>query len=306
MFTQLNMLTAKNKSEIFDHKIIDGRKISKTILDQVSVRAKLLTDSGLAPKIASISIGENPAVNVYIRNQKNTAEAVGINFKHLNLAQSFGEDGLLKKIDELNASPDVTGIIIQRPVSGDISIKKVQTAIDPSKDIEGMNPASIGNIVYNDLELGPCTAVAAVELLKSTPLTLQGLEVVMVGHSEIVGKPVAFLLMSEGATVTVCHHMTRNLAVHTRKADAVLVAVGKVGLLTGAMIKPGAAIIDIGINRVTTGNGQTSIVGDVDFQSCLDIAGWITPVPGGVGPVTVAALLRNAVVAAERVLPKLN
>jgi methylenetetrahydrofolate dehydrogenase (NADP+)/methenyltetrahydrofolate cyclohydrolase len=303
MFTQLKTLTAKNKSEMFDHKIIDGRKIAKTILNQVFARAKLLIDQGFPPKIVSISIGENPAVNVYIRNQKNAAEAVGINFEHLKLAQSFGEDGLLEKIIELNASSGVTGIIIQRPVSDDISIKKVQTAIDPRKDIEGMNPVSIGNIVYNDLELGPCTAVAAVELLKSTPLTLQGLEVVMIGHSEIVGKPVAFLLMSEGATVTVCHHMTRNLAVHTRKADAVLVAVGKVGLLTGDMIKPGAAIIDIGINRVITGNGKTSIVGDVDFQSCVDIAGWITPVPGGVGPVTVAALLRNAVVAAERMLP---
>ena len=301
MYAQLNTLAAQKTPDMFDHKIIDGRKISKTILDQVSARVKFLGDRGFSPKIASISIGENPAVNVYIRNQKIAAEAIGINFEHLHLAHALGADGLLEQISQLNASQDVTGIIIQRPVTDDISIKKVQTAIDPRKDIEGMNPVSIGNIVYNDLELGPCTAVAAVELLKSTPLTLQGLEVVMIGHSEIVGKPVAFLLMSEGATVTVCHHMTRNLAVHTRKADAVLVAVGKVGLLTGDMIKPGAAVIDIGINRVTTGHGKTSTVGDVDFQSCVDVAGWITPVPGGVGPVTVAALLRNAVVAAERI-----
>ncbi len=158
-----------------------------------------------------------------------------------------------------------------------------------------MHPASIGNIVYNDLDLAPCTALASVELLKRTPLTLKGLEVVVIGHSEIVGKPIAFMLMAEGATVTVCHHMTRNLASHSRRADAVFVAAGKAGLVTGEMIKPGAAVIDIGINQVEGG-----IVGDADFESCAEVAGWITPVPGGVGPVTVSILMRNAVTAATR------
>jgi methylenetetrahydrofolate dehydrogenase (NADP+) / methenyltetrahydrofolate cyclohydrolase len=303
MQPQRNTQTAINEElETIDHKIIDGKLVAMKIRAEVAVRVDRLVEKGLRPKIASISVGDNSAVSVYIRNQKNAAESVGIDFDHLNLVASIGEDGLLEKIQQLNASSSVTGIIIQRPIPDDISIKKVQTAINPCKDIEGMNPTSIGNIVYNDVDLGPCTAVAAVELLKSTPLTLAGLEVVMVGHSEIVGKPVAFLLMSEGATVTVCHHMTRNLAVHTRKADAVLIAVGKVGLLSGDMIKPGAAVIDIGINQITSDDGKTKIVGDVDFQSCAEVAGWITPVPGGVGPVTVAALLRNAVVAAERVV----
>ncbi len=282
------------------HKIIDGRQVARQILAQTRERAGRLIETGHQPKIASVSIGENSGVEIYVRNQQRAATSTGIDFEHIKLSASIGEDGLLEEISRLNAAASVTGIIIQRPVADDISIKKVQATIDPRKDIEGMNPASIGNIVYNDIDLGPCTAIAAVDLLKSTPLEMKGLEVVMIGHSEIVGKPVAFLLMAEGATVTVCHHMTHNLVAHTRRADAVVVAVGKVGLLTGDMIKPGAAIIDVGINRIKKDDGKTAIVGDVDYDSCAPIAGWITPVPGGVGPVTVAALMRNAVVAADR------
>ena len=163
-----------------------------------------------------------------------------------------------------------------------------------------MHPASIGNIVYNELELGPCTAVASVEMLKSTGTDLQGLEATVIGHSEIVGKPIAFLLMSEGATVTVCHHLTRQVAVHSRRADVVFVAVGKAGLLRGEMIKPVAVVIDIGINQIEGPDGEPKIVGDCDYASCADVAGWITPVPGGVGPVTVAILMRNTIVAAGR------
>ena len=151
------------------------------------------------------------------------------------------------------------------------------------KDIEGMNPASIGNIVYNDVALAPCTAAAAVELIHATGLTVEGLEVVIIGHSEIVGKPIAMMLMAEGATVTVCHHMTRSVAMHSRRADVVVVAVGKAHLIGKDMIKPGAAVIDIGINQIENG-----IVGDVDTHEVLDVAGWVTPVPGGVGPVTTA------------------
>lgn len=161
-----------------------------------------------------------------------------------------------------------------------------------------MHPANIGDIVYNDLRMGPCTAVAAVEMLKATRMNLEGLEVAVIGHSAIVGKPIAFLLMAEGATVTVCHHQTRNVSMHSRSADAVFVAVGKPGLVTGDMLKPGAAVIDIGINQIEGPDGP-KVVGDADFESCAEVAGWITPVPGGVGPVTVATLLRNAVTAAK-------
>lgn len=163
-----------------------------------------------------------------------------------------------------------------------------------------MHPASIGNIVYRNLELGPCTAMAAVELLRQTGISLEGLEVTVIGHSEIVGKPIAFLLMAEGATVTVCHHLTREVAVHTRRADAVFVAVGKPGLVKGEMLKPGAVVVDIGINQIKDASGNIQIVGDCDYDACRRVAGWITPVPGGVGPVTVAVLMRNTLIAARR------
>mmetsp|Transcript_17527 Transcript_17527/g.24595 ORF Transcript_17527/g.24595 Transcript_17527/m.24595 type:complete len:197 (-) Transcript_17527:49-639(-) len=173
-----------------------------------------------------------------------------------------------------------------------------------------MHPASLGQLVYNEADLAPCTAKAAVELLKQTGLTLPGLQVVVVGHSEIVGKPISFLLLSEGCTVTVCHHLTRNLGQHTRQADALFVAVGKAGLVTGDMIKPGAAVIDVGINQVLDKNSNgskpgskpvgKSFVGDVNYETALPVAGWITPVPGGVGTVTTAMLMNNIVVAAQR------
>ncbi len=187
------------------------------------------------------------------------------------------------------------GVILQRPVPDHINLRSLQSAIHPLKDVEGMNPASIGNIIYNDVALAPCTAAAAVELIRETGLNMEGLEVVMVGHSEIVGKPVAMMLMAEGATVTVCHHMTRSVAMHSRRADVVVVAVGKAHLLGPDMIKPGAVVIDIGINQTPDG-----ILGDVDTEAVKEVAGWITPVPGGVGPVTVAILMRNATIAHQR------
>ena len=200
----------------------------------------------------------------------------------------------------MNDDPDVIGIILQRPVPDHINVRSLQSAIHPLKDVEGMNPASIGNIVYNDLALAPCTAAASVELIRETGLKLQGLEVVMIGHSEIVGKPAAFMLMAEGATVTVCHHMTRSVAAHSRRADAVLVAVGIPNFLKADMVKPGAAVIDIGINQTIDAEGNSKIVGDVDTDNVIEVASWVTPVPGGVGPVTVAMLMRNALTAQKR------
>jgi len=195
----------------------------------------------------------------------------------------------------MNDDPNVLGVILQRPVPAHINVRSLQSAIHPLKDVEGMNPASIGNIIYNDVALAPCTAAAAVELIRETGLDMKGLEVVMAGHSEIVGKPAAIMLMAEGATVTVCHHMTRSVAMHSRRADVVVVAVGKAHLIGADMIKPGAVVIDIGINQTDAG-----IVGDVDTAAAVEVAGWVTPVPGGVGPVTVAILMRNATVAHQR------
>ncbi len=281
------------------HKLLDGRRFAAVMKTEITGTARRLAGQGWPPKLVSITVGEGAATQLYVRNQKRVAGEVGILFEERVYPASIGVEELTGIIHGLNADARVTGIIIQRPVPASIPIKALQRAVAPLKDVEGMHPASIGNIVYNDLVMGPCTAVAAVELLKSTRLKLEGLEVVVIGHSEIVGKPIAFLLMSEGATVTVCHHMTRSVSLHSRRADAVFVAVGKAGLITGDMLKPGAALIDIGINQVTLNDGGTAVVGDADFQSCVEVAGWITPVPGGVGPVTVATLMRNAVTAAR-------
>lgn len=272
--------------------LIDGKAIAAGMRATIAQDAAALADKGWQPRLVSISVGDTAAAELYVRNQQRSAESAGVAFEARNYPATISMEQLVGVLQGLNADPRVNGVIIQRPLPDHIPVKALQKAVHPLKDVEGMHPASIGNIVYNDLALGPCTAVAAVEILKTLPLTLAGLDVTVIGHSEIVGKPIAFLLMGLGCTVTVCHHMTRSVAVHSRAADAVFVAVGKPGLVTGNMLKPGAALIDIGINRV---DGRT--VGDADLDSCAAVAGWITPVPGGVGPVTVAVLMKNAVLA---------
>lgn len=282
------------------HKDINGREVAAHILEKVRSDAAVLTEAGWQPRLISVTVGDIQEVQLYVRNQRRMAERVDILFEERCFDSTITQAELMAAIHAMNVDPRVTGIILQRPVPAHLSIKALQESVHPLKDVEGMHPASIGRIVYNELELGPCTAIAAVELLKSTGMNLPGIEVTVIGHSEIVGKPIAFLLMAEGATVTVCHHMTRNIAVHARQADAVFVAVGKPGLLTGDMIKPGAVVIDIGINQIENDKGETLVVGDADYESCIETAGWITPVPGGVGPVTVSILMRNAVTATRR------
>ncbi len=283
-----------------DTRYLKGGPVAARIIAEVRAAAQQATEEGFRPKLVSITVGDVEAVDVYVRNQRAKAELAGIDFEERRFPAELTAGELEAAIHGMNADPRVTGIIIQRPVPAHIPIKAIQAAVHPLKDVEGMHPASIGNIVYNQLDLAPCTAAASVELLKATGLDLKGLEVVVVGHSEIVGKPIAFLLMSEGATVTVCHHMTRSVAAHARRADALFVAVGKPRLIKADMVKPGAAVIDIGINAETLADGTTRIVGDVDTDSVKEVASWITPVPGGVGPVTVAILLRNTMVALNR------
>jgi methylenetetrahydrofolate dehydrogenase (NADP+)/methenyltetrahydrofolate cyclohydrolase len=280
------------------HNALLGKPVADEILQTVRDGVAGLAAKGWPTKLVSITIGDVPAINLYVRNQARGAERAGILFEERNLPETVSRVEMLGILQALNTDPRVTGIIIQRPVPKHLNIKELQTAIHPLKDVEGMHPASIGNIVYRDVALAPCTAAASVELLKRTGLQLEGLNAVVIGHSEIVGKPIAFLLMAEGATVTVCHHMTRNLAIHSRAADAVFIAVGKPRFITASMIKPGAAVIDIGINQIEE-QGKMITVGDVDYEPCADVAGWITPVPGGVGPVTVSILMRNALTAAR-------
>ena len=283
-----------------DPNALRGKELAARIIGEVRQATDELEAAGWKAKLVSITVGDASAVELYVRNQSRQAANAGVAFEERNFPETITHEELESSIHALNADPRVTGIIIQRPVPKHISLRVLQASVNPMKDVEGMHPASIGNIVYNQLDLAPCTAAASVELLKSTGLTLEGLEVVIVGHSEIVGKPIAFLLMSEGATVTVCHHMTRSVAAHARRADALFVAVGKPRLIKADMVKPGAAVIDIGINSEIGPDGSSRIVGDVDTESVREVASWITPVPGGVGPITVAILLRNTMVALSR------
>ena len=280
-----------------DHRLLDGRAIRDRILSEIAERVREASAKHSIGRLVSVTIGGNDAVAVYVRGQAKAARTVGIRFEEQCWPSSLSQEESKARIVAMNDDADVLGVILQRPVPSQINVRSLASAIHPLKDIEGMNPASIGNIVYNNLALAPCTAAAAVELIRETGLNLLGLEVVMIGHSEIVGKPAAFMLMAEGATVTVCHHQTRSVASHSRRADAVLVAVGKPKFLHGDMVKPGAAVIDIGINQVVDANGEKHIVGDVDTDSVIEVASWVTPVPGGVGPVTVAMFMRNAIAA---------
>lgn len=281
-----------------DPRFLDGRSVAARILAETKEEFESL--GGASGRLVSISIGDVDEIAVYIRNQARGAERAGIPFDDQYWPGDLSQDECKSRITAMNDDPEVIGIILQRPVPEHINVRSLQSAIHPLKDVEGMNPASIGNIVYNDLALAPCTAAASVELIRETGLKMAGLEVVMIGHSEIVGKPAAFLLMAEGATVTVCHHMTRSVAAHSRRADAVLVAVGIPHFLKADMVKPGAAVIDIGINQILDEEGNPRIVGDVDTDAVLEVASWVTPVPGGVGPVTVAMLMKNALTAQRR------
>ena len=280
-----------------DRTFIDGKAVAARILKDCADYAAANPGIG---KLISISIGDIPEVDIYIRNQERAATRAGLPFERQEWPADISQEDAKRRLTAMNDDESILGIILQRPVPGHINVRSLQSAIHPLKDVEGMNPASIGNIVYSDVALAPCTAAASVELIKETGLNLEGLEVVMIGHSEIVGKPAAMMLMAEGATVTVCHHMTRSVAMHSRRADVVVVAVGRANFLGPDMVKTGAAVIDIGINQVTGEDGKPRIVGDVDTDAVKEVAGWITPVPGGVGPVTVALLVRNATVAHRR------
>lgn len=280
-----------------DSRLLLGRPVRDRILSGVS---SYVNKVGRIGKLVSISIGEAPGIAAHVRTQAAAARAAGLPFDQQLWSADATQEACKALIQEMNEDAEVLGIVLQRPVPEHLDLRALLAAIHPLKDVEGMSPASIGNIVYNDMAMAPCTAAAAVELIRETGLKLKGLEVVMVGHSGIIGKPAATMLMAAGATVTVCHHMTRSVAMHSRRADAVIVAVGKPHLIGAEMIQPGAVVIDIGINQVTAADGTLGPVGDVDTGAVRQVAGWITPVPGGVGPVTVAILMRNAVNAHQR------
>ena len=282
-------------------KLIEGEPIAEKIKAEVIEAVKAMPSP---PHLASILASENPGAKFYANSQQKACEEVGIKFTRRDLPESSSQEDIASIIDELNADDSVTGILLFMPVPEGVDGRALQQRISPEKDVEGMTPANLGKLFYGDFSIAPCTAKSAVTLLKSTGIELKGKETVVVGHSEIVGKPTLVMLLEsvmESPTPTCCHIATQDLAFHTKRADVLIVAVGKAGLITGEMIKPGAVVIDIGINRVKKkGEKKARIVGDVDFDSAKEVAGMITPVPGGVGAVTTAILLQNTVTLAGR------
>jgi len=273
-------------------QLLDGKQLAQRIRSRLATARSALGPTPI--RLVSVEIGQNPAAAVYVRNQQRAAAEVGIEMSVVNLPLSTTEAELLAAIQHHQAAAEVAGLIVQRPLPPGIDPRLVQSAIDPLKDVEGMHPANMGAILYREPLLPPCTAAAAQQLILATGIDLRGAETVVVGHSEIIGKPIAVLLLHHLSTVTVCHIGTRRLVDHTRRADILVVAVGKAGLVHGDMIKPGAVVIDVGINQGPDGK----ITGDVEASSAAEVAGFLTPVPGGVGPVTVAMLLRNTLRAA--------
>lgn len=284
--------------------IIDGKALAERTKAEVQGRIAQLKGAGRAVRLTAVLIGSTPAGELYAQRQGEACRAVGIEYELLTLPADADKRRVHDIFHSLNTDPRVTGIMLHLPVPGHLNATELQYLIDPTKDVEGVNPANIGYVVYGQTLIAPCTALAAVELIKSTGVPIRGAEAVMVGASQIVGKPVALLLTEQMATVTTCHIATKDLALHTRRADILVVAVGKAGLITADHVREGAVIIDVGINRVTLADGTKKTVGDVAFEEVSQKAGWITPVPGGVGPMTVAMLLKNTLRSAELLATK--
>jgi len=275
-------------------KLLEGKPLAEKIKEAIK---QDISSSGIKPVLASIIVGENAGAEAYAKSQNKAADNLGIQYQLHKLPADTTEAALLEFIKKLNNDKAVNGIIIQMPMPAHIDYKKISGFILPEKDVEGMHPANIGKIVFGKAKILPCTAAAVMELLNSTGVDLYGKEVVVVGHSEIVGKPVALLLLDKFATVTVCHIGTSKagkLEQHVRGAEILIVAVGKANLIKGDWIKEDAIVVDVGINRVAD-----KIVGDVEFEPAEKKASYITPVPGGVGPLTVTILMRNVVEAAK-------
>ncbi len=275
--------------------VIDGKACALRLSKDLAVRAQHLADAhGLRPTLAAVLVGEDPASQIYVRNKGRAAEAAGLGSVTHNLADTTRAAELLDLVHGLNRDPDIHGILVQMPLPGHIDRWAVIDAIDPAKDVDGFHAINVGRLVTGS-KAGfiPCTAAGCLILLHEVLDDLSGLDAVVLGRSNIVGKPVASLLLSQNCTVTMAHSRTRDLAALIRRADIVIAAVGRPGLVKGDWIKPGATVIDVGINRVEGAGGKTTLVGDVDFKAAAEVAGAITPVPGGVGPMTIACLLQN-------------
>ncbi len=275
-------------------EVLSGKPVAEAITAEVQAEAAQLARQGLAPLLVSVMVGQDEGIAAYVRMQAKVAEQVGVGYRLDELPASTSQPQLADHITSLNHDAAVTGVILQMPLPDGLDARSAQDLVAQSKDVDGISPANLGLLAQNRPRLAPCTAMSAMALIRASGRPIKGAEAVIVGRSDIVGKPLALMLMAEHATPTLCHTRTRDLAFHTRRADILVAAAGRPRLIKGDMVKPDALVIDVGINYV-----DGKMVGDVDFEAAAEVAGIITPVPGGVGPCTVASLMRNVVEAAK-------
>ena len=276
--------------------ILNGKQVAAEIRAELKTRAEALRKDGVVPCLAVLLAGDDPASKIYVRNKKRACEEIGIESRELLFPESVTEEELIAAIRALNEDPAVDAMLVQLPLPKHINEARVLSEIAPEKDADGFPVVNAGSLFTGQTSVLPCTPAGCMELLRRANVVFSGKHAVVVGRSNIVGKPMAMLLLNEHCTVTICHSRTKDLARFTRDADILVAAVGRPGMITGDMIKPGAAVIDVGINRLDNGK----LMGDVDFESAEPVAGAITPVPGGVGPMTIAMLMQNAILAAEK------
>ncbi len=289
-------MTGQNGSEA---RLIDGNALSLKLRADFADRARQLAERGVRPGLAVILVGENPASAVYVRNKVAACEKAGIRSLRFDYPVAVDPTEVLSQIAALNADPSVHGILVQLPLPPQFNSEAVLDAVSPDKDVDGFHAQNVGLLAQGTPAFVPCTPYGVMKMLESENVAINGAEAVVVGRSNIVGKPMARLLLQAGATVTVCHSQTRDLAFHTRRADILVAAIGRPRMITGDMIKPGGVVIDVGINRLPAEHGG-KLCGDVDFESARRVASLITPVPGGVGPMTITMLLANTLKSAER------
>jgi methylenetetrahydrofolate dehydrogenase (NADP+) / methenyltetrahydrofolate cyclohydrolase len=279
-------------------QLIDGNALSRQLRTQVSERVAALKAQGLTPGLAVILVGDNPASQVYVRNKVKACEDTGMHSVLEQYDATMSEADLLARVEALNDDPTIHGILVQLPLPAHIDAHKVIEAISPAKDVDGFHVASAGALMVGQPGFWPCTPYGCMKMLESIGYDLRGKHAVVIGRSNIVGKPMAMMLLQQDATVTVCHSRTPDLKAQTLQADVIVAAVGKRNVLTADMVKPGAVVLDVGMNR----NDEGKLCGDVDFDGVRQVAGWITPVPGGVGPMTITMLMVNTLESAERAL----
>ena len=276
-------------------KIIDGKAVSASVKEAVAKEAAAVKEKGILVGLAGVIVGNDPASRVYVNNKKKACAACGIESYEYALPEETTEEELLALVEKLNGDPAVNGILVQLPLPRQIDEHRIIEAISPKKDVDAFHAVNVGKIMIGDFDFLPCTPSGCMDLIDSTGVPVEGKRCVVIGRSNIVGKPMAMLLLHRNGTVTICHSKTKNLKEICREADILVAAVGRPNFVTADMVKEGAVVIDVGMNRLENGK----LCGDVDFEGVSKVAGWITPVPGGVGPMTIATLMRNTLTAAK-------